>query len=108
MKYIYNICDNKIVCVSHYAGKAVRGVSKCDETCDEFDIALGMDLAKLRCDKKIAEKRLARATAKFKEAQEALVAASNNMNRMNSYYEDSLKELYEVSYSLEQMEESIR
>lgn len=30
MRYRFYVTDNKVICVSSYAGKTVRGVAKCD------------------------------------------------------------------------------
>ena len=46
MRYFYNVSDNKVVCVSHYAGKAVRGIAKCDPV-DNFVEDQGMRLREL-------------------------------------------------------------
>ena len=50
----------KVVAVSTYAGKAVRGVAKCDVN-DTFSLEKGKELAAARCNEKIAKKRFTRA-----------------------------------------------
>ena len=52
--------DNKVVAVSTYAGKTVRGVAKCDVN-DTFSLEKGKELAAARCNEKVAKKRFARA-----------------------------------------------
>ena len=54
----YRFYDNgsKVVAVSSYAGRPVRGVAKCDPR-DSFDIEKGRALAEARCDVKVAQKR---------------------------------------------------
>lgn len=98
----YRASDNKIVVVSRYAGKAVRGVAKCNPS-DEFDAQKGEDLARLRCDKKIAEKRVARANAAYAEALAALAAAQERVNKMIEYRQDANLILDHIDYALTQM-----
>lgn len=99
----YQASDNKVVVVSHYAGRPVRGVAKCNP-CDEFDAQKGEDLARLRCDKKIAEKRLARANAAYAEAEAAYVAAKERLEQMTEYKQDAALILDHLEYALAQME----
>ena len=56
----YTDGKTKVVAVSTYAGKVVRGVAKCDAN-DTFSLKKGKELAAARCNEKIAKKRLARA-----------------------------------------------
>lgn len=79
---------NKIVAVSSYAGKTVRGVAKCDPR-DNFDIQAGKDLAQARCAVKIADKRYARAQKEYDKAVRAVEAAQNRLNKMTQYVADS-------------------
>lgn len=50
MTYNYHIDTEgkKVVCIAHYAGRAVRGIAKCNFEYDEFDIKAGKELAKAR------------------------------------------------------------
>ena len=84
---LYNT-DNKVIAVSTYAGKPVRGIAKCDP-CDTFSYEDGRDIAIARCNEKIAEKRYKRATKKFDEARKALNDAEAYYNKMYAYYQDS-------------------
>lgn len=79
---------NKVVAVSSYAGKAVRGVAKCDPH-DTFDYDKGVKIAKARCDLKIAEKRRARAVQKKLEASDAVNVAIMRGNKMLKYLADA-------------------
>lgn len=56
----YTDGKTKVVAVSTYAGKAVRGVAKCDIN-DTFSLEKGKELAAARCNEKIAKKRFTRA-----------------------------------------------
>lgn len=59
-RYRFYGTGNKIICISTFAKKDVKGVAKCSPN-DDFDFGVGRKLAKLRCDKKVAKKRLAKA-----------------------------------------------
>ena len=103
MKYIYNITDNKVVCVSHYAGKAVRGIAKCDPS-DEFVEEKGIELSQARCDQKIASKRVNRAKMKVAEAEAMLEAAQKHLEHMRCYFTESVAELHDVEAHLATLE----
>ena len=78
----------KVIAVSTYEGKMVRGVAKCD-TRDTFDMELGKQLAAARCNQKIAQKRQRRADRELKKAVAAFDKAQKHMFAMNDYYEDA-------------------
>lgn len=79
---------NKVVAVSSYAGRKVRGVAKCAPG-DTFNLEKGKDLAIARCAFKIAKKRQDRATQKLAEAILARDAAEEHLERMINYANDS-------------------
>lgn len=79
---------SRVFVISHFAGKPVRGISKCAPG-DEFDLSLGVRLAKLRCDLKVAKLRQARATRRHTEAIANLEEAQNLMKEMARYLSDS-------------------
>ena len=56
----YTDGKTKVIAVSTYAGKVVRGVAKCDVN-DTFSLEKGKELAAARCNEKIAKKRFTRA-----------------------------------------------
>ena len=87
-KYKFYAAPNKIVAVSTYEGKIVRGVAKCDPR-DHFDPELGKELAAARCNQKIATKRQRRADKELKKAVAAFDKAQKHMFAMNDYYEDA-------------------
>lgn len=80
----YSDGKGKIVIVSTYAGKTVRGVAKCSPN-DNFDEATGIKLATLRCDAKVADKRVKRARAKYNEAAAAFNKANAAFERATAY-----------------------
>ena len=88
-KYRFYTSKNKVIAVSTYASRPVRGVAKCDPE-DVFSIECGKELAMARCNEKIAEKRVKRAQRKFKEAHDAYVVAKRFYENMTKYLDDSL------------------
>lgn len=87
-KYTYYQSDNKIIAISSYAGKTVKGYAKCAPE-DTFDTKKGKELAAARCNAKVADKRLKNATSKYHEAVAAYHKTLEHMNAMASYLEDS-------------------
>lgn len=81
----------KVIVLSKYAGKDVRGIAKCSPN-DEFDVEVGKALAQLRCDQKVAWKRLQRARRKVAEANEELRLANEFHQDMMAYLDRSEKE----------------
>ena len=111
MKYVFSHGPNKdgvdvICCVSHFAGKPVRGFAKCNPI-DQFNLEKGMRLAQLRCDAKIAEKRIKRAQQKFAEASNAVVNAKMRADDMQRYLNDSLEDALKINRELIDFENSL-
>ena len=86
--HFYTNDENKVVAVSTYEGKTVRGVAKCDPR-DGFNLEKGKKLAAARCAAKIAKKRAARAQKEFAKAHDAYFKAEKRMLKMNEYREDA-------------------
>jgi len=107
MRYKFYASGNKVVCVSSYAKRAVRGVAKCNTEQDTFELEVGKKLAQLRCDKNIATKRHKRAGEQYVAAMRAYEAAEANMLKMRKYFEDSQDELMSATANLEAFESSI-
>ena len=107
MRYKFYASGNKVVCVSSYAKRAVRGVAKCNTEQDTFELEVGKKLAQLRCDKNIAVKRHKRAGEQYVAAMKAYEAAEANMLKMRKYFEDSQDELMSATANLEAFESSI-
>lgn len=96
----------KIIVMSTYAGKPVRGVAKCDPR-DNFDIEKGRELAKARCDLKIARKRHERACAEYKKALEAAAKAHERLENMEQYVSDSSINLSKARHQLDKILEEL-
>ena len=106
MRYNYYVTDSKVICVSSYAGKAVRGISKCDPK-DTFNVEKGKDLAQTRCDFKISEKRLKRANQRYNEACDLVDEALAYKARMANYQDESLAEYQTLKKKLADLEASM-
>ena len=78
----------KVVAVSTYAGKTVRGVAKCDVN-DTFSLEKGKELAAARCNEKIAKKRLTRAQNAHADAMVEYLKLMRKLDKNISYKKDS-------------------
>lgn len=87
-KYRFYTSKNKVVAVSTYAGRPVRGIAKCDPD-DVFSLEDGKKLAAARCNDRVAEKRLKRAQKKLAESTDALIMAQRQYEKMQKYVEDA-------------------
>ena len=96
--YKYVVTPNKVIALSSYAGRTVRGVAKCHPG-DTFDVEVGKALAAARCNEKVAAKRYARAQKKYnemcKEYQEYLNKVQKTCNYLRDSYE-AYKEAKEI------------
>ena len=95
--------DNKVIAVSTYAGKTVKGVAKTDPR-DKFDESFGKELAAARCAAKVAKKRRARAAKMMKKAQTQLSVAQRYVDRMKAYEADAAKEYEEAVFNVTDLE----
>ena len=90
----------KVYAVSSYAGRSVKGGAKCNPR-DGFNEEAGKRLAALRCNKKVAERRMARAAARLKEAEDWLRKAEKSVEKYREYYSDAVDLLAEAKNELE-------
>lgn len=104
--YKYIVTGNKVIALSSYAGKTVRGVAKCAPG-DEFDIEKGKDLATARCAYKIAQKRWKRSCQKVGEAVGILLDAQDFYNEMRDYNNRAYNELVETEEALKHFKEEM-
>ena len=108
MRYTFNVADNKIVCVSHFAGKAVRGIAKCDPNCDEFNEETGKKLSQKRCDVKVSQKRLKRVNERLNEAINQLTEAKAIVDKLTCYRHDAVIQLNRDVDALAVLEDSLK
>lgn len=92
MKYRIFKNDNAIYVISTYAGKTVRGTSKCNTDLDQYDETKGTVLAKARCDAKVATLRRKRSEKKYDEAVKNLKLAQDKLTKMMAYKTESARE----------------
>ena len=86
----------KVVAVSTYAGKRVRGKAKCNPE-DAFDMEKGKELAAARCNARIAAKRAAAAHSKYVDAFSKFKDAEDYLIKMNEYKFDTQTALAEAN-----------
>lgn len=89
----------KVIALTTYAGKVVRGVAKCNPT-DTWNEEIGKELAAHRCNIKVAEKREKRATQKLAEAAAVYADAMVEYNRALSYASDATTNKYDAEDAL--------
>lgn len=87
-KYKYFVNGNKIIAISTYAGKTVRGVATCHPE-DNFDMETGKQLAAMRCDLKVREKRWKAANRKAEEKWEAFRKAEDESDEADIFLDES-------------------
>ena len=102
----YSDGANKIVAVSSYAGKTVRGVAKCDPR-DSFDKNKGEELAQARCNFKVATKRFNRAISEVEKAKQAVITAQKKKKKMESYLTDAHNQLAQADRDLKKIESEL-
>jgi hypothetical protein len=105
-KYKHVVTSNKVIAISTYAGKTVKGVAKCDPR-DSFDEATGVKLADARLNAKVAKQRKAMAEKKFAIAQRELAAAQARMDKMASYLKDSSVAVEQTKLEVERIEKGL-
>lgn len=93
--YKYVVTPTKVIALSTYAGKVVRGVAKCSPQ-DKFDVDYGKELAAARCNLKVAQKRLKRAGKVYTAASKAMRLAERDCDFAVDYWERSNQELFEA------------
>lgn len=93
----------RIVAVSSFAGKPVKGYADCHPN-DEFDREYGQALAAARCAEKIAVKRCNRAYNKVDEARALVNAALAHLQKMMQYEADAEANYNIASYELAAIE----
>ena len=91
---IKEFSDNRgiknIVVISHFAGKSVKGIAKCDPR-DEYDYKEGVRIATARCDEKISDKRIKLREKKMQKAYEDLLVAQKKYNYALESYKEAKK-----------------
>lgn len=102
-KYHFYRQGNKVIAVSTYAGRTVRGVAICADD-DEFDFNKGATLAAARCNLKVARKRMQRAYRETAAAANEYNKAFKRFNKMLSYRTDSIVAFEAAKKALRKLE----
>lgn len=105
-KYRFYQSGNKVVAVTTYAGRTVRGTSKCDPR-DTFDIEKGKQLAAARCAVKVAKKRASRANKKWQEARQMAIKADSHAVKMSAYVLDANKAVEQATAHLQAVKQKV-
>lgn len=87
-KYKFYYAKNKTIAVSTFQGKPVRGVATCDVN-DKFDPEKGRLLAAARCNHRIAQKRLKRASNELNNILKEYYKMRTRLKEVDEYYRDS-------------------
>ena len=99
-KYTFYHIDNKIIAVSTYAGKTVKGIAKCSPE-DDFNVETGKSLAAARCNAKVAVKRVKNAQKEWNKAVQEHFKAERHMRKMAQYYTDAVKRSKEAQATVD-------
>lgn len=101
-KYKFYVNGDKVIAVSRYAKKTVRGVANCHPD-DKFNLEIGKQIAAARCNEKVAAKRYARAERKCHEAKVELEAAQAKYAKMREYVNDAYIAMNEAAQAYDTM-----
>ena len=102
-KYKYVITDKRVIAISSFAGRTVRGIAKCHPN-DPFDVEYGKKLAAARCNAKIAEKRWKRARDKYNALFDCMNELVELMSDARDYLANSHKAMKEARAQLGEIE----
>ena len=96
----------EVIALTHYCGETVKGIASCSPA-DTYDFEVGKKLAALRCNMKIADKRITKAYAEEFEVMkelDRLLAKRKKIQERTAYaaeqYEKAGEELGEFYESV--------
>ena len=87
-KYTFIHLKDRILAISTYAGRTVKGSAKCAPG-DTFDPSVGESIAAARCNVKVSKRRVRNAERKLKEALQLQYEANARVAKMQEYLVDS-------------------
>lgn len=91
---------NKIVkATSTYAGKPVSGTAYCSKE-DDFNIIIGMEIAKRKCNTKILNKRIKNLEKQEDKLQDQIIELENKINKILEYKMNAKRERTLNEYEL--------
>ena len=92
--------DNRIVkATSTYARKSVTGIAHCSKE-DNFNIIIGMEIAKRKCNIKILNKRVKDLEKQERELQNQIMKLQNKANKISEYKMNANRERTLNEYEL--------
>ena len=91
----------KVIAVTHYAGKTIKGIAKCSPE-DTFDVEYGCALAVARAERKVAKAKVRNAVARYIEAAKAADEAQRRYDAMKQYYMDAVDQFDDAEATLEE------
>ena len=101
-KYRYIVTPNKVIALSTYAGKTVKGIATCSPE-DEFNEEFGKKLAAARCNQRVAYLRMKRATDKLCDAIEWSNEVETYLAKMEDYFMDAKDEYLEAAEDVDNL-----
>ena len=104
--YKYIETPNKVIALSTYAGKTVRGVAKCHPN-DTFDVEFGRKLAAARCNAKIAAKRMTNARNKYWVVHDEYLKVNRDFKKSAQYYADAVAQFKKAEAYLDEVRSSV-
>ena len=94
-----------VIAISTYAGKTVKGYSRCHPNdFEHYDADYGNQLAAARCGVKVADKRVKHAHQKVEEAKKKLDEAIQYYDNMRLYLNNAEDELWEANEEVDRLE----
>ena len=105
-RYKFYRTPNKVICISSFAKKDVKGVATCSPN-DVFDENIGKELAQLRCDIKIAKKRVNKSKRILENICNWLDYWNDKYLKYDDYFTKSIEEYETLSAKLEKMEKKL-
>ena len=91
----------QVICVSSYAGQKVRGIAKCSPA-DTYNEEYGKELARLRCDIKVATLKTRYANSRKAIALDYFNYITQEMGRMTEFVNDAESQLDTCKKALEE------
>lgn len=107
MTFTYSFAENRVYCMTYYAGKTVKGIAKRDPE-DEFNLEVGKKLARARCEYKLRKKQLKNKIKRCEIAEAELMIAQNHARNAVIYKIEAEENLEAAKRALEEIEDSLR
>lgn len=105
-KYHFYTSKNKVIAVSTYAGRPVRGIAKCNPN-DVFDLEKGKALAAARCNERVARKRELNAKRKYVKAVENRAKAQKLFSDASLFKADAMMAREEAEKTVKEILETM-